>query len=209
MNVLQSALHIVKEARRAFIILNAAYFGLIMLALIGTLLYPAPQEWMYEQIGEAMESGPLASVADAYLEGRTLEAIGLTLGTNLIVGSLISINLPSLIIPFSGLLVAGFRAVLWGVLFAPNPDIMTITPRDILGLIGLLFLEGEVYVLAMLAAYEQGRSFLWPRSVGAEGRWQGFKVGLTRMALVYVLVALVLLVAAIYEVALVALMPGA
>lgn len=208
MNPLRSALAIVRESRRVFLMLNAVYFGLIVAAMIVTVIYPAPQEWMYEQLGAAFEEGPLATVAEAYTGGQTLKAIGLTFGINLVIGSFVSINLPSLIIPFSGYLIAVYRAILWGVLFAPNPAVTTIALGPVLGLVGLLFLEGEGYVLAMFAAYEQGRSFLWPASVGAEGRWQGFKIGFKRMGLVYILVALTLIVAAIYEVGLVALMPA-
>ena len=65
----------------------------------------------------------------------------------------------------------------------------------------LLVLEGQGYVLAMLAAWVQGRAFLSPQSVGAADRGQGYLAGLKRALHLYVLVALVLAVAAVYEAA--------
>jgi hypothetical protein len=50
-----------------------------------------------------------------------------------------------------------------------------------------------------LAAYVQGKAFLWPRSVGAATRRQGYGVGVKRSVRIYMLVVLVLAVAAIYE----------
>ena len=63
-----------------------------------------------------------------------------------------------------------------------------------------LILEGQAYILTMLAAYIQGRAFLWPKSVGLERRGQGYLEGLKRTGKMYVLVILTLLIAAVYEV---------
>jgi hypothetical protein len=160
------------------------------------------QQALMEDVGGALTEGALAPVLDAYTSERALLAIGLTFGINLVVGSLGSITLPSLVIPFSGLLVAGLRAVMWGVLF--SPQIVAGVGVGELGagfmVVGLLLLEGQAYVLAALGAYVQGRAFLWPRRVGATGRGQGYWYGLKEQARLYLLVALVLLVAALYEV---------
>ena len=37
-----------------------------------------------------------------------------------------------------------------------------------------LFLEGQGYILAILAAYMQGRAFLGPKTVGLERRRDGY-----------------------------------
>jgi hypothetical protein len=65
------------------------------------------QPALMEAVGDSLAEGPLAPVWDAYSTGQALRAIALTLGINLAVGSFLSITLPSLIIPFGGLLVAG------------------------------------------------------------------------------------------------------
>jgi hypothetical protein len=124
-------------------------------------------------------------------------------GINLAVASFITITLPSLVIPFSGLLMLVVRALLWGVLFTPQ-TLSGIGAADLVAglLIAVLaFLEGQGYVLAALGAYLHGRAFLWPDSLGAESHRAGYWRGLKLQARIYVLVALVLLIAAIYEVA--------
>jgi hypothetical protein len=71
-----------------------------------------------------------------------------------------------------------------------------------LGVLVLLFLEGEGYILGALGAFIQGRALFWPRSVGASGAVQGYWYGIVAQARLYLLIVLVLLVAAVYEVGL-------
>jgi len=63
-----------------------------------------------------------------------------------------------------------------------------------------LVLEGQAYILVLLAAYLQGRAFLFPKSIGIDGHLRGYLEGLKRTGKVYLLVILTLIVAAIYEV---------
>jgi hypothetical protein len=63
-----------------------------------------------------------------------------------------------------------------------------------------LVLEGQAYILAMLAAAIQGRTFLWPRAAGLESRVKGYVEGLKRTGRLYLLILLTLGIAAIYEV---------
>ena len=163
-----------------------------------------------DAIGAAFLEGPLAGVAEAYTGGQLLLAIVLTPVINLAVGSFVSITLPSLLVPFSGLLVGGLRAVLWGLIFSPTT--LAVSSREVVYgalALGLLLLEGQGYVLAMLAALVQGQSFLWPASAGATSRKQGYLMGLKQTALLYLLVFLVLAVAAVYEALLaIVILPG-
>lgn len=69
-----------------------------------------------------------------------------------------------------------------------------------------LLLEGQGYILALLAVYVHGKSWLFPRSAGVEvegSAWQrmqrGYAAGLRRTAYLYVWVVIVLAAAAIYE----------
>ena len=63
----------------------------------------------------------------------------------------------------------------------------------------LVLLEGQGYILTMLAAHLQGKAFLSPVSVLASSRWQGYKLGLRHSLRLYFFVAVVLAIAAIYE----------
>ena len=124
----------------------------------------------------------------------------MTFAVNLMGGSFASITLPSLLIPFGGLLIGAYRAVLWGLIFAPETLDVSVEGATRGALVALLILlEGQGYVLTMLAAYIHGRAWLWPASVDAASRWQGYKIGIRRSVLLYLLIAATLAVAAVYE----------
>ena len=142
-------------------------------------------------------TGPLAFVGQAYVNAKVLTAITATFFINLFIGSFASITLPSLIVPFSGFLMGIYRAAIWGLLLSPaHPDMRLIMIPHSLTLI----IEGQAYILTLLAVYIQGRAFLWPQSVGSESRIKGYLEGLKRTGKIYLLVILTLVIAAIYEV---------
>jgi len=97
-------------------------------------------------IGGAMDSpGPLAVAAKAYMSKNILWAAVITFAINFPLGSLACITLPSIIVPGAGVLVAGWRAALWGLLLAPTfVDLSAVMlPHSV-----TLLLEGEGYILA-------------------------------------------------------------
>ena len=196
-NLIQSAWSLVRENKRAYIVINVVYYGLVIIFMVVAAFNPSLQDMLLEAVGTAFMTGPLAAVGSAYVNAEVLKAIGLTFIVNLVIGSFLYITLPSLIIPFLGFLLGIYRAALWGLLFYPgHPDIgMIMLPHSI-----TLILEGQAYILALFAVYLQGRAFLWPRSVGLETRGQGYVEGLRRTGKMYILVILTLAVAAVYEV---------
>lgn len=187
---------LVREHRRALAALNLAYFGAVLAGMVVAALFPNIQTELLRSSRESVTSGPLAIAGDAYQSGNVPLAIGVTFGVNLLVGSLAFVTLPSMVVPFLGIGCGAYRAVLWGLLFSPgHPDMGAAMIPHFLTLV----VEGEAYVLAMLAVWLHGRAFLFPASVGVEGRRRGYLAGLRQTATIYVLVALVLLGAAIYE----------
>lgn len=197
MNVVRSSWQIVREHRRPYILLNGAYYGLVVLGMLYVaLINPALQEQLLTEVEAALNEGPLATVGGAYLGGNVLAAAVLTFVVNLLAGSLLYITLPSLILPFAGLLLGAYRAVLWGFLLAPTSTELALVmiPHSL-----VLILEGQGYILAMLAVYVHGESFLRPRSVGLTSHVRGYVAGLRLSARLYLLVVIVLAVAAIYE----------
>ena len=197
MKAIRSALEAVREFRRAYIILNLAYYSLVVCGMIYAAFNPSLQQLLLAGVSSAFTGGLLSIVGGAYSGGQVLLALVLTFVVNLLIGSVACIMLPSLVIPFSGLLLGAYRAVLWGLLFSPTaPELrLLMIPHSL-----TLILEGQAYVLAMLAAHVQGRAFLWPRSVGVTTHRQGYGFGVKRSVRIYVLVVLVLAVAAVYEV---------
>jgi hypothetical protein len=197
MNPIQSAWALVKENKRAYIVFNVLYYGLVLVFMGVAAMNPAVQDELIRVVGESFMTGPLAVVGEAYVNLEVLNAIGLTFVVNLLLASLLVITVPSLVIPFSGLLMGIYRAVLWGLIFFPgHPDMQVVMIPHSLTLI----LEGQAYILVMLAAWLQGRAFLFPQSAGVEGHLRGYLEGLKRTGKIYLLVILTLFVAAVYEV---------
>lgn len=202
MKTLRSALDVLSKARRPYVILNIGYYGLVICSMAFTALNPSFHQALMAAVGESLSDGLLAPVVDAYSAERIVLATALTVGINVSVGSFATITLPSLILPFSGLLMAVVRAVLWGMLFAPR-SVAGIGAGQVgaaLLMAILVLLEGQGYVLASLGAYLHGRAFLRPRRVGLDSRRQGYSYGLKTQARIYALVVVVLLIAAVYEV---------
>ncbi len=197
MNLLKSAWGIVRENWRAYVVINAIYYGLIVVCMIYVAFNQPLQEMLLKDIGQTFMTGPLAFVGNAYAQADVLKAIPITFLVNLLVGSFVDITLPSLIIPFSGLIMGMVRAILWGLLLSPaNPSLrIAMIPHSL-----TLLIEGQAYVLVLLAAYQHGRALFWPQTVGASGHWQGYVKGLARTGKLYLLIAITLAVAAIYEV---------
>ena len=197
MNLLKSAWGLVLENRRAYIVLNVVYYALVVIFMIYVAFNQPLQQSLLEAVGATFMTGPLSIVGQSYANAQVFKAILVTFVVNLSIGSFGSITLPSLIIPFSGTLVGIYRAILWGLILSPaNPDLrLAMIPHSL-----TLIIEGQAYILTMLAAYIQGRAFLWPKTIGLERRGQGYLEGLKRTGKLYVLVILTLLVAAIYEV---------
>lgn len=196
-NWLTPAFTIIRTHRRAYLWLNVMYYGLIGVGIGYAMFDPNLQNLIINAVGAAFSQGPLAVIGEAYITGQTLRAILLTFVINLFVGSGATITLPSLLIPFSGLLMGAYRAIVWGLIYAPNtPELRIIFFPHL----PTLLLEGQAYVLALLAAVIQGRALFAPHTIGATTRWQGYKHSLKLTLQLYMLVLLVLAVAAIYEV---------
>jgi hypothetical protein len=193
--MIRSSSTVIKEHRRAYLVLNLLYYGLIAGAMGYAAFDPALQKSLWDQVGEGFSTGPLEELLGAYSGGQILLAAVLTFAVNLIGGSFAFITLPSLIIPFSGLLVGVYRAMLWGLLFSPS----AVVGAGLVFHLPTLILEGQAYVLAMLAAYVQGMALLRPKSVGVETHRQGYWEGVKLSVRLYLLVVVVLLVAALYE----------
>jgi hypothetical protein len=200
-NIIRKAWSIVRANWRAYLIINALYYGIVIIGMIYVGFNPDVQQTLLDAVGQSFTQGPLAAVGQVYVGGQIIQAIGLTLAVNLLLGTFIEITLPSLIIPFLGLIMGIIRAVLWGLILSPaSPELrMAMIPHSL-----TLLLEGQGYIIALLAVYVHGKAFLFPHRSGIEAsglkaHWQGYLLGLKQTAWLYVLIVLVLAVAAIYE----------
>ncbi len=190
-------MQIVRTHQRAYLVLNLFYYGLIVVGMIYAAFNPALQQTLMQSVGIAFSQGPLEAVTSAYVNAQIVQATALTFIVNLVIGSFGTITLPSLIIPFSGLLMGAYRALVWGLIYSPTTSEMQfiLLPHAL-----TLLLEGQAYVLAMLGVVIQGRGLLQPRTVGAASHREGLWLGIKQSAQLYVLIIAFLLVAAVYEV---------
>ena len=195
--VLRSALAVVRRHRRAYLAINLAYYGAVAASMAYVTAHPELQLALTEAVVLSFSQGPMATVADAYRDGNVLQATLYTFSFNFFAGSLLVLLLPSMLVPFAGLPMGLVRAVLWGLLLAPtSPELQAaMIPHSL-----TLLLEGQGYILTLLAVWVLGRAFVSPSSVDASSWTQGYVRGLRKAALVMALAAVTLAVAAIYEV---------
>ncbi len=184
-NKLHHAKKLIRENRRAYIILNVTYYGLVILGMAYSAINPQIQKTLIEWVRRRVHAG-----------GPLLKEMALIFVINLFTGSLGTITLPSLVIPFCGLLMGVYRAAAWGLMLSPaSPELAkTMIPHSL-----TLIVEGQAYIVAMLAVFIHGKAFIWPRSAGVESRWKGYVEGLKRTGQLYLLVIILLIVAAVYE----------
>ena len=115
---------------------------------------------------------------------------------NLVLSGFVFVTLPGLVFfPFSSAVLL-YRGFLWGVLLSQ------LSTSQFLVVLPTLVLEGEGYVMASVAGTTFGLSWLKPEWVfKGEGlsRWESFKKALVECLRVYVLVVVILFVAAVVE----------
>jgi hypothetical protein len=136
---------------KLFSLMHAVYFGLFLIGMLAIYEAPLLQDFLQAVISGQIEngSGPLGVAGKAYATRNVAVAAVVTLLINFFAGSLLVITLPSLIVPGIGVLMAVFRATMWGILLAPSYMVLA------WGMIfhsGTLLLEGEGYLLATFFA---------------------------------------------------------
>jgi hypothetical protein len=195
MELLKDALQILRDHRRPYLAVNLIYYGLVVVGTIVVWLNPQLQTSLSTMVQEGFETG-LPGVVEAYRGGHFLSAVAQTFTINFFMGSLMVITLPACFFPPAGILVGFLRAFLWGLVLAPTtPQFgLVMIPHGI-----TLLLEGQAYILAVFAACRLGQLLLWPESIGLTSRWRAYLAGLRETALINILVAIVLLVSALWE----------
>jgi len=145
--LLRAPLRELSRRRRLLWTVHAVYFGLVILASFLVYEVSALQTALLGVVRGEISGGQgvLGIAGRAYESGIIPLAAAVTFLINFLLGSLTHITLPSLIVPGAGVLVAMFRATLWGLLLAPT--ISSLAPHMLAHNVTLL-LEGEGYILA-------------------------------------------------------------
>jgi hypothetical protein len=207
MRTIKNGFLLIKQAKRPYGALAVLYLSFVAAGMIYGSTHPDLQSAIRSSTTSEVKTN-FSALSEAYRGGNFITAVVLTFLVNLFLGSMLSITVPSLIVPFSGIALAGLRAFLWGLLFAPQADFDGDSVRRGIFAAILLVLEGNAYVLTMLGTYLHGKSFLFPGASGLAGHRRGYWIGLKFAIQLYPLIVVQLLVAALYEALLILAIPG-
>jgi hypothetical protein len=136
-----------KHRPRLLWAVHLVYFGIVIASSV--LIYKAPeiQAILLGKVGEALSTkgNPLGVAGEAYRSGNIARAALVTFVINFVLGTLAYITLPSVLLFGFGLILAWFRAFMWGFLLAPTIPALaySMLPHS-----GTMLLEGEGYILA-------------------------------------------------------------
>ncbi|MCX2731766.1 stage II sporulation protein M [Saccharopolyspora sp. NFXS83] len=182
---------LIRENMRSYLVINVAAYGL---ALIGFAIGLAVPELQAAQ-SASMEADGTGDLVRWLVNTPPLFALTI-LGVNLFRLSLLTIVVPSLIVPFAGLAFFGYWAVETGITLVPTSPggWVALIPHSL-----TLIIELQAYVLLLLGAYLLGRHWLFPRTCGAENRRQGYVRGLRRIGLLALPALVLLIVGAVWE----------
>jgi hypothetical protein len=196
MRNLTAAFGVVRQHRKAFLTLCAIFYGLLALAMLATMFVPGlkPLAQSFYDINNLRHVALIQNTFAAYAGGHLLTAAALTFLVNLLVVVLLT-TVPSLIVPFIGIPAVFYRGLLWGAMFAPfGAERLILVPH-----FPTVLVEGLADVVAAFAAYVHGVQVLRPEKHGFASRGEAYWKGLAAVARLYLIVVLILAIAALYE----------
>lgn len=192
MNSLRKAFHIIRTNVRAYLVINAVVYGAVVLGLVLGVLFPAVNAAYTEAFAASATPDLVQTVA------RNGWAFAVTIFLiNVFPTALLRITLPSLLIPFVGLVLFTLNSILLGIMLAPvdTASALTLIPHSL-----TMLIEFQAYVLVMLGAYVLGRSWIRPATVDASTHRRGYVRGLAQLGRLWLPALALFAVGAIYEV---------
>ncbi|HEX7352131.1 hypothetical protein [Brachybacterium sp.] len=190
-NLVRRPMQILRDNPRAYLIANLVMYGIV---LVGFGIGVAFPELAAARATTMEEDGTADLVQRVFLNPWLFAAT--ILGVNVITVGLLSIVLPSLVIPFAGLAIFGCRAVVIGVTLAPTDDATWIAmiPHSL-----TVVIEFQAYILLSLGVHVLGRAWISPSSVGEELHRRGYLQGLKQLGWLALAALALLIIGALYE----------
>ena len=166
---------LVGDNKRAYLLLNTAAYGLLVVGFTIGILFPH----LKSAEAASLEADGTGDLVRYLIDTPPLFALTI-LAVNVFRLSLLTIALPSFVVPFAGLPIFGYWAVDTGITLAPTSpqDWVLLIPHSVTVLI-----EYQAYVLVLLGVWLLGRCWLFPRAAGAPDRRRGYLCGLRSMGL--------------------------
>jgi hypothetical protein len=181
---------IIRGNLRAYLAMNAIVYGLFAVGVVAALAFPE----LTAARASARESGfndwITSLMANPWLFALVIFA------NNTLLAGFVQILLSSMIVPFAGIVLFGYRAFVLGfdVLAGSQGAAIALIPQSL-----AILIEFQAYVLLMLGAYLLGRAWLRPRLVGAPNRRQGYLHGLRQIGWLSLPALALFVVGALYE----------
>ncbi|WP_193107057.1 stage II sporulation protein M [Brachybacterium sp. FME24] len=191
MTLVRRPLQIIRSHRRAFVLVNVVMYGLFLAGFALGLAVPE----LAAGRATALEEDGTADLVGSLLANVWLFAVTI-LGVNTITVGLFSIVLPSLVIPFAGIAVFGYRAVVIGVTLAPTDDAtwIVLIPHSL-----TVIIEFQAYILLVLGVYLLGRAWITPSRIGERTHRRGYLQGLRQLGWLTLAALALLVIGALYE----------
>jgi hypothetical protein len=191
MRLFRSAFQIIQANRRAYLALNAILYGSVLVGFGAGLLFPC----LTAAQMESFEDGGQADLVRSLLENPWLFAL-MILANNALRAGLLNIVLPSMIVPFAGIVWYVYSLFTVGLMLAPvdRDGWLVLIPHSL-----TVVMEIQAYVLLALGAYLLGRAWIRPRTVDAENRRQAYVAGLRQLGVLSLPALALLVIFALYE----------
>jgi hypothetical protein len=184
-------LSIIRGNSRAYLVANAVIFGLFVIGFAVGLAFPHLAQDQHARLDADGTTALVRSLLDSpWVFALTILAV------NTMKMGVLTIVLPSMVVPFAGIPLLAYWAYTTGVTLVPSTDIgwVALIPHTL-----TIIVEFEAYILLVLGVYVLGRSWIRPHTVGADHRRGGYVRGLRQLGWLALPAAILFVVGAIYE----------
>ena len=183
----------VKRYKKRFIISFLIYYLLVILGGVAGIFFSVSRESTIQNVSTSLNT-TIPSLFQAISAGDLISVILTIFGFNASLGSFFFITVLNMI--GIGTLIFLYRPFLWGFIYAPiNPQATAL----LIYVIPTLLLEGLAYVMAFAASTDFILSIIKPHALDEEKRWDAFKKAWINNLKSYVLILIVLFIAAVVE----------
>jgi hypothetical protein len=188
---LRRPFQIIRADLRAYLLVNLFVYGVLLLGMALGALFPDLHAARAASFAEGGQGALVnAVIGNGWVFGTVIFLV------NVFPTALLLITLPSLVVPFAGLVVFAIKTIDLGITLAPvdATSRLVLLPHSL-----TLLIEFQAYALVMFGAYLLGRSWLRPATADAPTRRQGYVRGLTRLGWLWLPALALFLIGAGYE----------
>lgn len=191
MNRLRRPFQIIRADLRAYLLVNVFVYGVLLLGMALGVLFPD----LHAARSASFTGGEQGALVEAVVGNGWVFGTVIFL-VNVFPTALLLITLPSLMVPFAGLVAFAVKTIDLGLMLAPvdATSRLTLIPHSL-----TLLIEFQAYALVMFGAYLLGRSWLRPTTADVPTRRQGYVRGLRRLGWLWLPALALFVIGAVYE----------